>query len=214
MTLNIQFFSREVAESLDGEPKTGMISISSPSDTGPNRSPGVPAKICPGWGALLRLEFDDITPSIKHKFGHYTLMTEEQAREILDWLEVNLPNLDTIYVHCEAGISRSAAVAKFIGETYSLPFSFSEVRFANDHVHRLLTQEWILRKERKRYRDDKGSLFELVGHGFNSKAAEIVVLRTIRGLLKPGTFVTALAWTFYDPYPGFEGTPYTEVTDE
>lgn len=211
---DIQFYSKDTAESLPGNPSVGIISITNPIDAGPHRSGGVPAKLDPDdWGALLRLEFDDVTASIKYKFGYYQLMTEEQAREILNWLETETADLDTIYVHCEAGISRSAAVAKFLGEIYSLEVDYDDVRFANDHVYRLLTQEWILRKEQKRYRDEKGTLFELVGHGFNSNAAEIVVLRVIRGLYKPGTFVTELSWTFYDPYPG-SGSAYVEVIDE
>lgn len=147
---NIEFYSKDHTESLPGNPSVGIISITNPVDAGPHRPPGTPAKINPDdWGALLRLEFDDVTASIKYKFGYYQLMTEEQAREILNWLEAHSPNLEAIYVHCEAGISRSAAVVKFLGEIYSLEVDYDDVRFANDHVYRLLTQEWILRKEQK-----------------------------------------------------------------
>jgi hypothetical protein len=85
-------------------------------------------------------------------------------------------------LHGEAGISRSAAVAKFIGETYGLPFSFSEVRFANDHVYRLLTREWILRKERVRYKHVKtGEVYELICDAQEYTGGdEMVVLRHVR----------------------------------
>lgn len=48
----------------------------------------------------------------------YILFSSAQAIEIINWIESTPPNAPII-VHCEAGISRSAAVAKFIIDTYN-----------------------------------------------------------------------------------------------
>jgi hypothetical protein len=215
MITSVKFFSKEEVESMSGSATVGMISITNPVGSGPNRSPGTPAKLDKEkWGALIRLEFDDVTPSISYRYPNYQLMTEEQAREILDWLEEHEDDLKAIYVHCEAGISRSAAVAKFLGEIYNRPFQFLDVKYANDHVFKLLSGEWVLRKERTRYRDEKGTLFELMGRGYDYRGAPIVVLRVIRGLYKPGTYITALSTVFYRQSASLpDWASYTEVTE-
>lgn len=55
----------------------------------------------------LRLEFYDITEST----GHYYPVSKEQAQQIVDFIKEWKDKVKLIVVHCEAGISRSAAVA-------------------------------------------------------------------------------------------------------
>ena len=55
----------------------------------------------------LRLEFYDITESV----GHYYPISKEQAQQIVDFVRGWKDKVGLIVVHCEAGISRSAAVA-------------------------------------------------------------------------------------------------------
>ena len=58
---------------------------------------------------ILTLQFDDIEHEMNIRYGVYKLFDEEQAGEILGF--ASLYEKDEIVVHCEMGVSRSAAVA-------------------------------------------------------------------------------------------------------
>ncbi len=60
---------------------------------------------------VLRLLFSDITEFIDEP--KYILFSDQQADLIIDWLLKIEPN-SMVIVHCEGGISRSAAVVKFM----------------------------------------------------------------------------------------------------
>ncbi len=99
---------------------------------------------------VLNLNFDDTTYDLPEA-GIYSL-SEEQAKLIVDFYEKNI-NVDNFIVHCEAGISRSAAVAvcflDFLhmngisGGTLHQNFAFSP----NPKVERLIHQEFSKRNE-------------------------------------------------------------------
>ncbi|AEH03709.1 hypothetical protein AVT69_gp284 [Pseudomonas phage PhiPA3] len=63
----------------------------------------------PEHKSVLRLEFDDIP----YHVDGYRLFSLTDARRILRWLR-DVPENETVIVHCEAGVSRSAAVAQFM----------------------------------------------------------------------------------------------------
>jgi len=130
----VRFFSEEQACSMGGTAFIGMISI-----TGLESSD---APLQEGWGTVLRLKFDDV----EKEWQGYIPMTEEQADAVIDWLAVNEDLLKGIYVHCAQGISRSAGVARFIGDTYGLLVDSQKSKDYNRHVYSLLTQRL---KERK-----------------------------------------------------------------
>lgn len=92
------------------------------------------AALSPTWNAVLHLKFDDIdTPNELR-----TTFSAGHAALILDFVEqASAENIDGILVHCHAGISRSAAVAKFIAEQHQLPFP-ERYSVYNRHVYRLL----------------------------------------------------------------------------
>lgn len=72
--------------------------------------------------AILRLEFHDANPS---KFAHdskLVLFDEKMAFKIMRFLKEHEESVSQAIVHCEAGVSRSAAVSKFIAQIYSLEF--------------------------------------------------------------------------------------------
>ena len=131
MVTSVQFWSRAKAVRLVGSSEAGMISITN-SDISP-------ADLNPGWGSVLRLAFDDVVPGGAPS-GASQLMTLDQATEIVTWVAEHCNSLEAIHVHCEAGQSRSAAVARFIGETLGLDIDEADVRFANHHVYNLLRQ--------------------------------------------------------------------------
>lgn len=114
MTISkVQFTSRELAESLVGSPYMAVISIT---------DPGTPeARLDPMFRHVLRLSFFDAVPAdeflpapIPGMFDHI------MARQISDFVaELQAaPFAMSVMVHCEYGVSRSAAVALFV-EAYS-----------------------------------------------------------------------------------------------
>lgn len=135
----IHFMSRPTAEGIIPRSTDAMISISVPND---------PANLNRLWARdrLLRLQFHDaddegninlmlgqtIWGTIKAK-----LFSQNDAKQIIEFVEGNKNKVDTIFVHCDAGISRSAAVAKFIAEMYKLDFPESYSIY-NKYVYRVL----------------------------------------------------------------------------
>ncbi|BBE51986.1 hypothetical protein OYT1_ch2473 [Ferriphaselus amnicola] len=122
MLKNVIFESQKVAESRPGWSNWSVISITSTNST--------PANIQSGWHGLLRLVFDDVDVEIEG--GEYLPISEVQAQELVDFVirEVESGEVTGILVHCGAGISRSAAVARWISKSYALPF---HDRYQNDN---------------------------------------------------------------------------------
>jgi len=84
--------------------------------------------------------------------GVYTCFSKEQAEAIIDFIESLPPEVDKFCVHCAAGISRSAGVAKFLIDFYTdrglhvRSNLTEEYRFYNRHVYRTLWDAWQERK--------------------------------------------------------------------
>jgi len=109
-----------------------IISIVSPIATEANLTPSDDCK------GILRLKFHDLNEAnleffeemyskfldshpdapeeVKKSYkesevDYYKPMTDEQAKQIIDFVEAHRKEIEVIVVHCEAGISRSAGVA-------------------------------------------------------------------------------------------------------
>ena len=122
-----------------------LISLTTPRDVNNTRSYSAYCKPAvlheDTWKDILRLEFHDkdpetISPGEK---GDYKLFTDDDAIKILKFLKLHQDDASDAIVHCEAGISRSAAVSKFISIVYSLPFPESYSIY-NKHVFSTLTR--------------------------------------------------------------------------
>jgi predicted protein tyrosine phosphatase len=95
-----------------------------------------PARLKDGWQSILRLEFHDIEQEVPDE--PYDLFSEDQAREIVQFVQDAQANGAVgVLVHCRAGISRSAAVAKWIAAAHGLPFN-EQYSLYNRHVYQLL----------------------------------------------------------------------------
>jgi hypothetical protein len=136
------FISKKQAEEYH-EPSDKMsrviISLTTPSEANNTRSYSgycKPAKLHEDtWKDILRLEFHDKDPETirpGEKSG-YKLFNDEHAIKILKFLKLHQDDTTDAIVHCEAGISRSAAVSKFISIVYSLPFPESYSIY-NKHI--------------------------------------------------------------------------------
>ncbi len=107
------FVNRNAAENTPGFKDWALISITEPSST--------KANLMAGWYAVHRSEFDDAIP--QHGLNKSTiLITEDHAMDIVDFVYSIAPHAKGVMVHCKAGVSRSAAVAKWIAITFNLPF--------------------------------------------------------------------------------------------
>lgn len=69
-----------------------------------------------GWHDILRLQFLDEDMGIPG----LEAFTPEQAALVVDFINRMAPQVEGILVHCHKGVSRSAAVAKYISQRYQL----------------------------------------------------------------------------------------------
>lgn len=92
------------------------------------------ASIKDGWSSILRVVFDDIDDS---KDESLKIFDVDHANQIINFLDT-LPNhVNFLLIHCQAGISRSTAVAKFIADYYQLPYP-EKYSLYNKHVYKVL----------------------------------------------------------------------------
>jgi hypothetical protein len=131
MLKKVMFVGRFSAETCGPWPDFAMISLGEP-----DAAEGAP-KIQDGWRDVLRLSFHDITPDTLDIESAYTLMSDADAQKIVEFVKKVAPEVEGIIVHCRAGISRSAAVAKWICSEYQIPFNRHYDRY-NDYVYRLM----------------------------------------------------------------------------
>lgn len=131
----IHFLPRHMAEAIAPPPNCGIISIKTPSDPD--------AALNEGWSAILRLSFLDADDPKDQAGKESVLFDDAAAKRILAFVRENA-GLDELVVHCDLGISRSAAVAILLGEYLGAPVFRQGVpvdpryRQHNAHVYRVL----------------------------------------------------------------------------
>jgi predicted protein tyrosine phosphatase len=138
MIRSVSFVSQLVACGMSPSAGQAIVSIT---------EPGLgPALLKPGWSDILRLEFHDVDAEVEG----YSLFTDAQADAVMDWLDAVEERVDAVVVHCVAGISRSAAVAKFIaGRCEVAGFDHDYLRY-NRLVYRVLMRRWTDRRRPER----------------------------------------------------------------
>lgn len=138
MSINEVFFaSRELAESLAGNPYMAVISIT---------DPGTPdAKLDPLFRHVLRLSFYDAVPADEYQPAPPGLFDHEMVCQISNFVQElhSAPFEISVMVHCEYGISRSAAVALFVEAYSGAPLKARD--FASEANH------WVLDRLAQRY---------------------------------------------------------------
>lgn len=146
--MKIRFTSREEAEATQSDLCSAVISITNPE--------AKLADIGPGWFDTLRLQFHDIDlckPISAHLradiLRKYQPISEEQAAEVVRFV-ARMVDAQVVgfLIHCEAGISRSAAVAKWITDHYHLPSIAPVTQYHNRHVYQLLEAAAAADKEK------------------------------------------------------------------
>jgi predicted protein tyrosine phosphatase len=127
---HVLFASRELAESLAGNPYMAVISIT---------DPGTPeANLDPLFKHVLRLSFFDALPADEFlpapMPGMFDHLMAAQISEFVKALHAAPFEISTM-VHCEYGVSRSAAVALFVEAFTGAPLAAREFTYeANQWV--------------------------------------------------------------------------------
>lgn len=132
----VTFHSESEAVRLLPSPSAAIISITNPGDIAPLRD---------GWGSILRLAFADASYDERTiesyarmwRLSSHGFPTKEHALAIRGFLDGIPPHIDSLIVHCGAGVSRSGAVAKYATSRYGLPFPADYDRH-NEALYRLL----------------------------------------------------------------------------
>lgn len=126
MTISQIFYtSRASAESLAATPHMAVISITDPGTP--------PAKLDPRFKDVLRLSFFDAEPADEYLPSPITGMFDHvMARQIGDFVQKlhATPGNISLMVHCEYGVSRSAAVALFVAAYTDAPLAAREFSYA------------------------------------------------------------------------------------
>jgi len=133
MLISAAHISRQAAEALPGTSDLVVLTI---TDLW-----ALPAELREGYRDVLRLAFDDVLEAAQWDGTDRLPITPEQACQIVEWLEHwhAEPMQLRLIAHCEAGISRSAAVARFAAETFGLPLPHeADYPFCNATVLRQL----------------------------------------------------------------------------
>lgn len=86
--------------------------------------------------AVLELEFDDID-SDKEKG---ILFTNKNAEKIIRFVQ-RYEDIDTLIIHCNNGLSRSAAIKNALDECFELP-SLSIPAVMNRHIYSTIIKTW------------------------------------------------------------------------
>lgn len=139
--MKVIYLTRIAAQKLEPNDSTAMISI---------RDEGYPTRLKEGWKNLLVLEFDDIDPQeVKDVYTNassiltqFTPFSDFDAGCIKSFVEGLPKDIDTIYVHCHAGRSRSPAIAQVIAERFITTSTGSTKINPNKFVYNKLKEVW------------------------------------------------------------------------
>lgn len=131
----IEYMSQREAEYRPACKKTAFISIS---------DPGKNVYLQNGWLKVLKLKFEDYDPNKMRLLGfsnlmnRFTLFDKKHALKIKNFYQ-SLPKNVNLNIHCKAGVSRSAAIAKFLNE---IEGNIIEPRNPNWYIIRVLKEIW------------------------------------------------------------------------
>jgi predicted protein tyrosine phosphatase len=131
MPNQVKFCSRTAAEGHTPAARWAVISINEP-----DAYDGM-AKIAEGWHSVLRVSFHDVTMKSHGLDALIRHCSVDDARQIVEFVRRAAPEVEGFLVHCRAGVSRSAAVAKWISGEFRIPFDRRYDKY-NDDVYRLL----------------------------------------------------------------------------
>ena len=126
----VLFMPRIAAENLIGDSRSAIISITDPNDS---------ACLKDGWRDVLRLSFNDVSDSSNTKHRHsFVPFNAFMATAIHSFVSRNESHITTLVVHCEAGVSRSAAIALVLAGHYGCELKGGSTSHANKMIMSIL----------------------------------------------------------------------------
>lgn len=131
--MNFTFCSRLEIERVIPGGKSALICITCPNDEGP--------RLSKNWPAVLRVYVDDISQDLGRQ---YVLFDEDHARQIIEFVFGIKPK--HLYVNCDAGLSRSAAVVVALYEIILGEYigNRSECALYNKHIAKVIRNYWYM----------------------------------------------------------------------
>jgi predicted protein tyrosine phosphatase len=129
--------SMKKASELIPDERTALISVREP-DEDPTELAAFPYS---QWTHKLIVQCDDAESTFYDVFTMRDIipMTSEQAQQIVKYITAIADKIDTLVIHCHAGISRSSAVAKWAAEKYGLYFPDKYCLY-NKHIYKILQE--------------------------------------------------------------------------
>lgn len=125
MIQRVNFINRGSMQNMQPLPTWAAISISEELET----------RLHHDWHSVHRAYFHDVDPA---KYcDKPRAMNASQADEIVAFVESVAPHIEVMFVNCQGGISRSAAVARWAAEWFDLPFDHNYAAY-NRHVYILM----------------------------------------------------------------------------
>lgn len=115
MFKKIIYLSRLMFWSTTPRSHVAVISVSDPGDIPRNLD---------GWGAVLKLQFCDLSQDL----SGYRVFEKQDAIAVIDFLQQAAKTCETLVVHCEAGVSRSGAIAYYAAMKSNLATVYSADR--------------------------------------------------------------------------------------
>ena len=130
-----------------------IISIGDPFDR-------EPAPICeqPACKGILRLQFHDwddkqrivLERSSSPESKRMVFYSEQQAKQVFDFIQTHINSIQTIICQCDAGISRSAGMAAALSKILNgTDAYFFKTYIPNSRVYRLTLNGWMDELEKK-----------------------------------------------------------------
>lgn len=132
-----------MSENLNGQ-KTAVVSISTPGD----KSPVFKNK---DMIDAIYLKFYDI----EAKYGDIYPARHKDVKNVKEFIDKNKDLVNCILVHCDAGVSRSSAMAAAICDYLEIEHDifFDGYHVPNSHVYRLMCQEFGIAKDQEYFEE-------------------------------------------------------------
>ena len=138
----VDVYSRKQVSEMRPDPRVCLISVWSTIALATQDYKDMPIDLT-GWKDSLRQDYDDVTSLVGVPHIMCTLFSRAQAHELLRYIEGH-PGEDFI-VHCDAGMSRSVAIAAFMAAFYGYKPVFNVTghdNFRNIRVFNELRRAW------------------------------------------------------------------------
>lgn len=131
----IKAFDRSQVSGLEPRPNSVLIIVTSPNSEFP--------KLSQKWKEFLLLKFDDVENGYGLKDKAFKPMSNDDAKNILDFV---IRNIDTdIFISCDAGMSRSPGILVALEQIFNGRDVSDTYPYHNRYVKNKIRDVWFKR---------------------------------------------------------------------